>query len=106
MILLDCNNAALGSILFIIKNIVNLIWIVGPILAIVSLAVNLTLLVKDPEDKKLPKKIKNSLDDNLKIMFNFSYENFLSKESEQESKEYSLEKGKYIEQRNYSGEKF
>lgn len=61
MILLDCNNAALGSILYIIKNIVNLIWIVGPILAIVSLAVNLTLLVKDPEDKKLPKKIKNSL---------------------------------------------
>jgi len=57
-------------------------------------------------NEEMMKKIKNSLDDNLKIMFNFSYENFLSKESEQESKEYSLEKGKYIEQRNYSGEKF
>ena len=38
-------------------------------------------------------KIKNSLDDNLKLMFNFSYENFLSKESEQESKECTFDKG-------------
>ena len=38
------------------------------------------------------KNIKNSLDDdNLKSMLNFSYENFLSKESERESKEYSIE---------------
>ena len=38
------------------------------------------------------KKVKNSLeDDNLKGMFNFSYENFLSKESERESKEISEE---------------
>ena len=37
------------------------------------------------------KQIKNTIDDNLKIMFNFSYENFLSKESEQESKEVSRE---------------
>ena len=37
-------------------------------------------------------RIKNSLDDdNLKVMLNFSYENFLSKESERESKEYSIE---------------
>ena len=35
-------------------------------------------------------KIKRSLDDNLKVMLNFSYENFLSKESERESKEYSI----------------
>ena len=33
---------------------------------------------------ELMQKIKNSLDDNLKIMLNFSYENFLSKESERE----------------------
>ena len=38
------------------------------------------------------KKIRNSLDDdNLKGMLNFSYENFLSKESERDSKEYSVE---------------
>ena len=50
------------------------------------------------------KKIKNTIDDNLKIMFNFSYENFLSKESEQESKEYSFEKSKNFEDRNNLGE--
>ena len=39
-------------------------------------------------------KIKNTLDDdNLKVMLNFSYENFLSKESERESKELSIEDG-------------
>lgn len=61
MILMDCNNAALGSFLYIFKNILNLLWIIGPILAILSLAINISLLVKDPDDKKVPKKIKNSL---------------------------------------------
>ena len=42
--------------------------------------------------EEMLKHIKNSLDDeNLKGMLNFSYENFLSKESERESKEYSVE---------------
>ena len=36
------------------------------------------------------KQIKSTLDDNLKVIFNFSYENFLSKESESESKKSSL----------------
>ena len=35
-------------------------------------------------NEELMKKIKNSIDDNLKVMLNFSYENFLSKESERE----------------------
>ena len=42
--------------------------------------------------EEMLKHIKNSLDDdNLKGMLNFSYENFLSKESERESKEYNIE---------------
>lgn len=42
--------------------------------------------------EEMLKKIRNSLDDdNLKGMLNFSYENFLSKESERDSKEYSIE---------------
>ncbi len=43
-------------------------------------------------NEEMMKKIKNTLDDNLKFMFNFSYENFLSKESEQESKDHTFEK--------------
>ena len=40
--------------------------------------------------EEMLKKVKRTLeDDNLKVMFNFSYENFLSKESERESKELS-----------------
>ena len=55
-------------------------------------------------NEEMMKKIKNTIDDNLKVMFNFSYENFLSKESEQESKEYSFEKSKNFEDRNNLGE--
>ena len=61
MILMECNSAVLGNILYIVKNILKLIWIAGPILAIISLIINFMMLVKDPEDKKVPKKIKNSL---------------------------------------------
>ena len=61
MMLMDCNNATLGIILYYFKNILNIIWIVGPLLAIISLTINFIMLVKDPEDKKAPKKIKNSL---------------------------------------------
>lgn len=41
------------------------------------------------KNEEMMKQIKNTLDDNLKVMFNFSYENFLSKESESESKKSS-----------------
>ena len=44
---------------------------------------------KNTKNEEIMKQIKNSLDDNLKVMFNFSYENFLSKESETESKKSS-----------------
>jgi hypothetical protein len=43
------------------------------------------------KNEDMIKQIKNTIDDNLKVMFNFSYENFLSKESEHESRELSRE---------------
>lgn len=61
MILMDCNNVVLGNFLYIVKSILNIIWIVGPLLAMISLIINFTMMVKDPEDKKVPKKIKNSI---------------------------------------------
>ena len=60
MMLMDCNNATLGILLYYFKNILNIIWIVGPILAIISLAINFSMLVKNPDDKKAPKRIRNS----------------------------------------------
>lgn len=41
---------------------------------------------KNIKNEEMLKQIKSTLDDNLKGLFNFSYENFLSKESETESK--------------------
>jgi len=57
-------------------------------------------------NEEMMKKIKNTVDDNLKIMLNFSYENFLSKESEQESKECSFQRERYADKEDCSGEKF
>lgn len=56
-----CNDAALASILAIFRRILNLIQIIGPILAIVSMVIHITMLVKDPEDKKRIKKLHNSI---------------------------------------------
>ena len=41
---------------------------------------------KDNKSEEQLKQIKSGLDDNLKFLFNFSYENFLNKESENDSK--------------------
>ena len=47
---------------------------------------NQTVEVNNEKSNEQLKEIKSSLDDNLKVMFNFSYEGFLNKESESESK--------------------
>ena len=41
----------------------------------------------DLTTEEMMNKIKDSIDDNLRVMLNFSYENFLSKESERDSKD-------------------
>ena len=41
---------------------------------------------KENKNEEQLKQIKSGLDDNLKFLFNFSYENFLNKESENDSK--------------------
>ena len=43
-------------------------------------------IINESKNSEQLKEIKSSLDDNLKKMFNFSYEDFLNKESETESK--------------------
>lgn len=47
---------------------------------------NQTVDVNNEKSNEQLKEIKSSLDDNLKVMFNFSYEGFLNKESESASK--------------------
>ena len=58
---MDCESVILGNFMAIAKSIVNLIWIIGPILAIFGLSLNIIKLARDPDDKKLPKNIKNSV---------------------------------------------
>ena len=53
MIKMNCNEGIIGSFIYIFKNLLNIIWIVGPILAIISLTINITLLATKPDKKRL-----------------------------------------------------
>ena len=64
----DCANPALSTSLLIIKRILVIVQIVGPILLILSLVLNFTKGTFKPDDKKLLKKILNSF---LAMLFVF-----------------------------------
>lgn len=57
----SCGNIGIANLLNITKTIVNLIQIIGPILAMVSLAVCFIKLMTNPEEKKYKASLKNSL---------------------------------------------
>lgn len=56
----SCSDPALGVILGIVKNVLNVIQILGPIVSIVALIYHVISLMRNPEDKKAISKIKNS----------------------------------------------
>ena len=55
-----CSDPGLAAILAVVKKLLTIIQIIGPILAIISLAFHISMMVKDPEDKKRFPKIRNS----------------------------------------------
>ena len=59
--ILSCSSAGIANILKVLHNIFKLIWIVTPILSIIFLAVNLTKIVLNPDEKKLTKRLYNQL---------------------------------------------
>lgn len=58
--LIECNSAVLAGILSIVKNLLALIQIIGPLLAICSMVMLFIKMSMSPDDKKIPKKIFNS----------------------------------------------
>lgn len=54
-----CSDPALAKILSIMKNVLDLIQLVGPIIGIIALTINLIKLMASPEDKKLKNVIRN-----------------------------------------------
>ena len=65
MMLIDtqnlCGSADMNTFLYIAKNVIKLIMIIAPILAIISITILLFLLMNRPDDNKLIKKIGNSV---------------------------------------------
>ena len=55
-----CSDAALASILSVVKRVIQLIQIIVPILLIISASIKFTEAVRNPDDKKILKKIFNS----------------------------------------------
>ena len=58
---INCKSIVMNNVLFAVKNILNIIMIISPILAILSGVIMLTKLLQNPEDKKTPKKLLNSI---------------------------------------------
>lgn len=59
--LITCSDASLATIVMITKRVLNIVQILGPILAIISLIITCINLVINPDNKKLFSKIKNSI---------------------------------------------
>ena len=57
----SCSSAELAVTLTIVKRILNIIQIFGPLLLIISLTITFIKLMSNPDDKKLTPKIKNSI---------------------------------------------
>lgn len=105
-----CSDYTIISIINVLKKILNLVQLIGPILAGIAIVIILTKLVLNPEDKKLVKKLKNSI---IALLFLFavpvivnafmlmlddSFElttcwNYADKEIKLDSKYYNINKG-------------
>ena len=57
----QCSSPALGALISVFKKMMTLIQIIVPILLMIASAKNVFSLVKNPDDKKLPAKIRNSV---------------------------------------------
>lgn len=64
-----CSEPALGKLLSIIKTVFNLIQLIGPLLAIISLIIILIKLMASPDNKKLKSAFKNWLIALLMLFF-------------------------------------
>lgn len=60
-ILFACDNAVIGIFAGVVKNLLSIIQIAGPILCMISLVYTFILMAQNPDEKKHPKRIKNSI---------------------------------------------
>ena len=65
----SCNNSMLFTFLGVVKALLNILHIIVPLLLILSLTITITKLVQDPDEKKAPKKIVNSVIATVVIFF-------------------------------------
>lgn len=57
----SCSDPALGTVLYVVKNALSIIQLLGPIVSICAMVYHLIMLMKNPEDKKAVAKIRNSV---------------------------------------------
>lgn len=56
-----CTDPGLANVIAIIKKVVNIIWLIGPILAIVSAVISGIKLMSNPDEKKYKPLFKNCI---------------------------------------------
>lgn len=64
-----CSSAALNAFMYATKNITNIIMIIAPILAIISMTLLFTKMMADPDNKKLLKQLENAVKALLVVFF-------------------------------------
>ena len=65
----SCTDPGLASMLFIVKKFINILWIIGPILAIIGAVIAFIKLLSDPEEKKYKSLFKNMITALLLLFF-------------------------------------
>ncbi len=53
---IDCQNIMLNNFMYIVKNIINIILIISPVLLILSLTITISKMAMDPDEKRILKK--------------------------------------------------
>ena len=64
-----CSDPGLAAILSLVKRVMNILWIIGPILAIIGAVMALTKLLSNPEEKKYKTLLKNMIIALLMLFF-------------------------------------
>ena len=65
----SCTDPGLASMLYVVKKFINILWIIGPILAIIGAVIAFIKLLSDPEEKKYKSLFKNMITALLLLFF-------------------------------------
>ena len=77
----NCTDPGLASLLAVAKKFMNILWIVGPILAIIGAGIAFYKLMSNPEEKKYKSIFKNMLIDIIMLFLVPRFDKIIAEEN-------------------------